>query len=169
MDTPADISEYLSGTIQFLWEHSWIFRESNTKFVESGVLDNIPRSWVEVIQKMTNEEFNRFPFGLATGDMPESLASLLQLVQEMSFQGRTYFCQLKEEITTLDRIKGMSPKKSHEIVRLAEVIRSRCGPEDILVDLGCGLVSKLSKNDLLIPLFFISGIFKPIFTRETQI
>lgn len=142
MDEPAALSDYLSRTMKFLSKHSWIFKESNTEFVEKSVLDNFPKSWIKALQNMKNEEFNRFPFGQTTEEIPEDLANLIHTIQELRVQGRSY-CRSMEISKTEERIKGMSPKKSHEIIRLGDVIRSRYGPEDILVDLGCGLVSKL--------------------------
>lgn len=142
---PTDIPDYLHRSIKLLLDYPWIFRESNTKFVERGVLDHIPNSWSDAIAQLTNEEFNELPCGLVNHNaLPEELTKLLRSAKDLR---RPISCgNLKvpgaaDGDLLQERIKGMSPKKSHEIIRLSEVIINQCGPDDVvLVDLGCGLV-----------------------------
>lgn len=132
-----------------LSEFSWIFRESNTKFVEQKVLDHIPRTWIDAVRVLSNEELNQLPSGLIREEFPEDLKRLLIGINELKLNHK------KSNIGSekmLKPLKGMSPKKSHEIVRLADVIIEQCGQVDVLVDLGCGLVGDC--NHFFLPTMF---------------
>lgn len=134
-------AEFLKRSIEYLLKFSWIFKESNTTFVEKGVLDHIPQSWVDAIAQLSNEDFAELPNKLIIPenwpvDLKEILGSANKLKQSIS--GRKV-----DRDSSQERIKGMSPKKSHEIIRLTQVIFSQCGSVDVLVDVGCGLVSQL--------------------------
>lgn len=140
---PTDIPDYLHRSIKLLFNYSWIFRESNTKFVEKGILDHIPNYWSDAIARLTNEEFNELPCGLTDhNSLPEELLQLLRSAKDLrSCGGDLKLAGADDVDLSQERIKGMSPKKSHEIIRLSEVIINQCGSADVvLVDLGCGLV-----------------------------
>lgn len=138
MIIPDDITRYLADAVQFLSNHSWIFKESNTKFVESHILDNIPKSWCDTLENLSCDDFNNFPAGSVDGGiLPEDLHKFLELVKQLKIKSHTTEKTLKPS----EKIKGMSPKKSHEVIRLADVIKTYCDDVDVLVDLGCGLVS----------------------------
>lgn len=139
MDRLKDIPDYLQRSVTLLSEFSWIFRESNTRFVEKGTLENLPNSWIEAIAELSNDEFNKLPRGLINKELPEDLRKLLVNIQGLGLD-------IKRSIRTVTehdkgRLKGMSPKKAHEITHLADVILHQCKNVDVLVDLGCGLVS----------------------------
>lgn len=135
MEEIENIPDYLHKAVRFLVENAWIFRESNTEFVDRGVLDNIPPTWTNSIAKLTNEEFNQLPSGLIWEDIPSDLRHLLQTAKELTSSPLLIKGTINER-----NIKGMSPKKSHEIIQLARTINEQCGGVDLLVDLGCGLV-----------------------------
>lgn len=143
MDGLVDIPDYLQRSVALLSKDAWIFRESNTKCVEMEVLDNIPEAWTEALSKLNNDEFNQMPCAAATAaTVPKDLEELLSTAHQLKleFNGED---QRAVHSTTEKLIKGMSPKKSHEIIRLAEFIHANCRSADVLVDLGCGLVREI--------------------------
>jgi hypothetical protein len=129
--------QYLKEAIDFLHEFNWLFRESNTEFLKHGVLDLLPAEWSKVL---IANSYN-LP---VDADLPQSLAAFLSKCKELS-------CRADQ---TLDigqnggKIRGVSPKKLHEILNLTAFIRNKLEnvEESVLVDLGSGAVSNQSSH-----------------------
>ncbi|KAG4067616.1 hypothetical protein HA402_005388 [Bradysia odoriphaga] len=140
----TDIDLYLSDTLQFLKEFRWIFTTSNTEFIVHGILHQIPSEWVPTIDSLSLDELNEIPFDYIKESWPISLQTFLTRLKKLkpsiveipinSEQNH------KEEPAFL---RGIKPKKIHEIYKLSEEI-SRCccdisNDSTVFVDLGCGV------------------------------
>lgn len=115
--------------------------------------------WITVFNTMTNEQLNRLPFLLSTvnskpnhltgsnqpqifSSFPESLMLFLRESAFMSVDRDHSEMSLTPTVVEKELTKGMSPKKLHEVERMASlvqevVVRSGC---NIVVDVGSGLV-----------------------------
>ncbi|XP_058830168.1 methyltransferase-like protein 25B [Topomyia yanbarensis] len=133
--------EYFRQCTGFLIQYMWIFENSNTKFVQAGVLDRLPNSWVCDLNSTTTKELNQIPLGYIkegwSNEFKQFLSTLVFLA--VSYERVNY------SITKAPLLKGVSPKKLYEIENLTMVIAAMCTPDEILLDFGSGL-GYLSQN-----------------------
>lgn len=55
--------EKFKEEILFLNKYSWIFRSDNVRYVKDGILEQIPKDWIETFDRMDFENgFNELPF-----------------------------------------------------------------------------------------------------------
>lgn len=135
-----DIEDYLKRAITILTQHSWIFREANTRFVEEEV--TIPGEWLSAFERIKNEQFNKLPIGWISDEFPVQLKDLLVEAKMLKATFYDYLVTTKPLTWNSSEkvIKRMSTKKSHEIQQLALVIKQELfSSADVLVDLGSGL------------------------------
>ncbi|XP_039436868.1 methyltransferase-like protein 25B [Culex pipiens pallens] len=132
---------YFNESVAFLSQHSWIFEQSNTKFVQNGTLDRIPAEWSADLESASNDEFNKIPLGYLNENWSHSFRQFLQSCFGL-YVNYELFSGSKETRATL---KGVGPKKMHEISNLTALIKDVCSQDEILLDFGSGL-GYLSQN-----------------------
>lgn len=130
----------LEEIVSFLAEYQWIYKNSNTKFIKAGVLDDFPGDWGQSLLKLSHEELNNIPFGRIPESLDDNLKGFLRKIAELSICVPSVDFH---ESQSLKSIKGINPKKLQEISSLSRQIHKICQEKEInyLVDLGCGLVS----------------------------
>jgi hypothetical protein len=124
--------EYLKEAVDFLNEFSWLFRESNTAFLKTKVLDHLPEEWCKILI----ENSYNLPVG---SDLPKSLATFHAKWRRLCCRSD----KIPDNSGNGAKIRGVSPKKLHEICNLTAFIKDKHhnSGETVLVDLGSGVVS----------------------------
>ncbi|KAL5019616.1 hypothetical protein ScPMuIL_002508 [Solemya velum] len=125
--------------LRFLVEYSWIYNFKVTDFISGQHWRSLPKEWVECLLALSVEELNELPFGFSKDEWPASLKTFVQ--QALTFGiGRTPAPRPGVEIPP-QLCQGMSPKKQHEVSRMADYVHSAATEAgcDIIVDVGSGL------------------------------
>lgn len=130
--------DYFQRATAFLSEHRWIFEQSNTKFVQAGILDAFPRTWIQDFKRANNEELNQIPLGYVNEAWCDDFKQFLRSVDSLSVEYERKCDSLDGNPAT---VKGISPKKLYEIRNLTSLIGDICEPSETLLDFGSGLVS----------------------------
>ncbi|KAL8563892.1 hypothetical protein ACOMHN_049548 [Nucella lapillus] len=142
----------------FLSQYHWIHDLQLTKFLESEVWNHLPSEWVTALTTMSVKELNHLPFQNSpeefslevspeiSADTPptnhhardNSLASFLRKATNLSHHHQQQQSQrviLPPPIQIGSGLrKGMSPKKLHEVERMASLVHQ------VAAELGCNLV-----------------------------
>ncbi|CAD7076865.1 unnamed protein product [Hermetia illucens] len=128
-------SVYFQECFDFLNDYKWIFSTSNTQYLKEDVLEQFPDEWQEYFITVENDELNAFPDGLNDQTLlPKSLQAFQQKLQLLKPRISSPRC------TETKLMKGMSPKKSHEIIQLAKLIEEKLKDKvNLLIDFGAGL------------------------------
>uniref|UniRef100_A0A1B0CN85 Methyltransferase domain-containing protein n=1 Tax=Lutzomyia longipalpis TaxID=7200 RepID=A0A1B0CN85_LUTLO len=127
----------LEDIVAFLTDFQWIFKHSNTKFIEAGILDTLPKHWAESLLCLSHADFNNIPFGKIPASLERDLKDFLQRISDLAITVPTIIVEERH----LKPIRGINPKKLQEISRLSRQIHEICQERGIayLVDLGSGL------------------------------
>ena len=165
--------EYFHEVVDFLKQHSWIYREANTMFLKNGILNEMPQEYKDYFANIKHEELHQFPYVHQPLDLHKTSTtiikfrqSLAKLIPEEAYQEPKYIEQQKAKP---DSLKKMNIKKQHEIQRLAnlvkDVLKLKQNDKDsvyeekcVLIDFGCGLgylselLYKFNKNLLILGL-----------------
>lgn len=59
-------SEFFVEAYAFLSEYNWIYRSSNTEYLNNGIFKEIPADWVQFCKQLPNDLLNAIPDGLET-------------------------------------------------------------------------------------------------------
>ncbi|XP_059615954.1 methyltransferase-like protein 25B [Phlebotomus argentipes] len=126
----------LEEIVAFLAEYQWIYKNSNTKFVKAGVLDDFPPNWFKSLMNLSHNELNNIPFGMIPDTLDEELKEFLMRISRLSIKVSS-----KEFPKSSKTMRGVNPKKFQEISNLSRQIHDICREKNIqyLVDLGSGL------------------------------
>lgn len=57
----TNAGKYFRDAFEFLNDYKWIYKSSNTEFLESGILEEMPDEWINCLSQLPNEEFNDIP------------------------------------------------------------------------------------------------------------
>lgn len=130
-------NSYFHDAFEFLSEFQWIFNTSNTQYITKCVLDKIPKSWLPSLLNLTNDELNELPFGGVNEKWDLNFVTFLQRLNRL----KPTYVNKRPNSGDYPKIKGVSPKKLHEIENLSAVINETCSEQliDVFVDFGCGL------------------------------
>ncbi|KAI4473839.1 hypothetical protein M0802_015922 [Mischocyttarus mexicanus] len=123
-----------------------------TEILVKESLNDIPKEWLDVLQCLSNEELNNFVVNKTLVSMFVDNTNLCSLpVWPKTLQSFIEKCKYINRLsrinlpTTLKMpqqfIKGLNPKKQHEIIHLAQLIHKQCETLNIkvIVDFGSGL------------------------------
>lgn len=134
--SPSSMEHCLSACAELLEEHRDLMESQITAFYVKGHLGCVDPAWLEDLEPLTYEELVRLPEH--TAEMREGLRSFVLRVVGLYPQ----FPQWKEEMDTKPiEVRGMSPKKVHEVRRLSAFIARAASEINVseVVDLGAGL------------------------------
>nr|XP_029734389.1 protein RRNAD1-like [Aedes albopictus] len=128
--------DYFRRSAEFLGRHRWIYEQSNTKFVQAGILDALPRTWIDDFRRASNEELNQMPLGRVNEAWCNDLKQFLRTVDSLRVE-----CERKCDSCgeNSKMIKGISPKKLYEIQNLTSLIGEVCDRNETFLDFGSGL------------------------------
>uniref|UniRef100_A0A0A1X6Z8 Protein RRNAD1 n=2 Tax=Zeugodacus cucurbitae TaxID=28588 RepID=A0A0A1X6Z8_ZEUCU len=138
--------DYFKASLAFLRDHSWIYKNPNTRFIKAGMLESIPSDYINYFLQLRNSELNIFPFLYDNEDFNNGIDSIaLQTFRS------TLRCLIPKEVHDIKilpdqleefpkwRLRKMSVKKQHEIMRLTKIIQIHCHDIHLLIDFGAGL------------------------------
>uniref|UniRef100_A0A182R9A0 Methyltranfer_dom domain-containing protein n=1 Tax=Anopheles funestus TaxID=62324 RepID=A0A182R9A0_ANOFN len=137
---PFDYTDYFSTAAQFLYKYKWIFCYNNTKFIRCGVLEQLPREWIEDLNAASNEEFNQIPLGYIKDTWSDSFRDFLLQVKRLQVQYEMHNIEQNDNSRKQKR-KGINTKKSYEIDNLCSFIQlgQPSNGATIYIDFGSGL------------------------------
>lgn len=130
---------YLHEAISFLNDHRFLYQNANTDILSKGILKKLPEIWTRRIENLNIDDIAALPY--SKSDIFDGffvkLGNLLPTLEECNGE-RCGFDLGKNQ----KRIKGLSPKKQHEISELSEGIHKQCVMKgvNLVIDLGSGLV-----------------------------
>ncbi|XP_055538834.1 uncharacterized protein LOC129726162 isoform X2 [Wyeomyia smithii] len=130
-----DFVEYFEQCALFLTQNKWIFETANTKFVQAGILESIPKLWISDLDSVTVEELNQIPLGYVNESWSEEFCSFLDTLRRLTVN----YDRLEAYTAKEPRIKGVSRKKMYEIENLTSVVGKICDQNEFLLDFGSGL------------------------------
>lgn len=137
-----DFENYFKDSTDFFDQYQWLFKYPITKILVENCLNEFPDDWLNVLQKLSTEELNKFANGeLINENWPPSL---LSFVNKCKILNKLPSLQIKSDCQLPKIFKlGLSEKKQHEIYYLAELINDKCLKHNLqtIVDFGSGLVS----------------------------
>lgn len=137
VENTFDYRKYFEVCATFLAQYKWIFENSNIRFVQAGVLDYFPTSWIAAMQGCTTEELNQIPLGYISKNWGGSFVQFLEARNKICIEFEIVDCT-----KTNEKIKGVSPKKQYEIDNLTAIICDKCNHlDEILLDVGSGDIS----------------------------
>ncbi|XP_058461538.1 methyltransferase-like protein 25B [Malaya genurostris] len=152
-DEHFKFGEYFTNCSKFLCQYKWIFEHSNTKFVQAGILDQLPKSWIRDLKSATTKELNLIPSGYVNENWSSDFKLFLSTVASLVVS----YDEVDYSTAKQPLLKGLSPKKQYEIENLTVVIEEMCCESEILLDFGSGL-GYLSQNLHLKKKFTVLGI-----------
>ncbi|XP_037278587.2 methyltransferase-like protein 25B [Rhipicephalus microplus] len=137
-------TEHLSSCARFLSEFSWIYNARMTDLLIAGTLDAIPAEWVNHIDKLSDEELGKVPFGLIKNDWPPSLRSFVSRAVEL---GEARFLEPSAELVSkktalpIAWCQGLTPKKQLELEWVAALVADVCNTAQCnkIIDVGAGV------------------------------
>ncbi|XP_063228825.1 methyltransferase-like protein 25B isoform X2 [Bacillus rossius redtenbacheri] len=137
----CNYESYFKESLCYLRDYQWIYNFAVTNVLVEDVLSRIPEDWLSALMQLTNDELNQLPFGFEKDGWPASLAAFcrrsraLLLAPEHGPPGVDP-AQLPRELRT-----GLSPKKQHEVCRLAALVQRECRAlgATCVLDVGSGL------------------------------
>uniref|UniRef100_A0A182TBR2 Methyltranfer_dom domain-containing protein n=1 Tax=Anopheles maculatus TaxID=74869 RepID=A0A182TBR2_9DIPT len=154
--SPFNYVEYFVRAAQFLAEYKWIFCYNNTKFIRNGVLEELPRGWINDLNGASNEEFNQIPVGFVKETWSDSFQEFLRQVKKLQVQyDRHDKKQHKDSGRQRQTRKGINAKKAYEIDNLCSVIESgylseliheRCDAKVLGIEGNAALVQKCNER-----------------------
>ncbi|XP_043279557.1 methyltransferase-like protein 25 isoform X2 [Venturia canescens] len=132
--------EYFCQVLDLLHETQWLYKFPVTEILIRNTLENFPDGWMSALRNLNNEELNELVVNKRIEiDRPESL---LSFVEKCRFLDKLPPV-ISDDVEILPKSfqTGMSKKKQHEIVCLANLVQSQCEKKGIktIVDLGAGL------------------------------
>lgn len=139
MDTYAE-KRYFLEALHLFYETQWLHNIPVTEILTKGSLDAIPKEWMEHLQILENDELNDFVVKkLTKSEWPDSLKTYIDQCDKINRllpTSASHFIELPQKF----RI-GLSKKKQHEIMHLAQLVHTRCKSHGIqtIIDLGAGL------------------------------
>lgn len=126
--------DYFEQCIEFFEKHCWIYKTSNTCFIQNSVCDNFPLEWKTYFTTVKNDNLNKFP----SRQLQTNYSTLDDFLQELNLLIPTKIPMSFPNINY--KLKKISKKKEHEITRLSSLIKKLCVNEiDVLIDFGSGL------------------------------
>lgn len=140
---------YFHQAISFLNDHSFLFKYANTDILSKGILEKLPENWTQCIEHLNIDEIATLPYSKSDifDGFFDKLSNLSPILEKCN-EHRCGFDLGKNQ----QRIKGLSPKKQHEIFELSEGIHNQCVMKgvNLIVDLGSGLVTIFTNTTLLL-------------------
>lgn len=141
------IGDYVASLTEFLANFSWIYDFKLTRFLRDGVYERIPDEWKQTLISLSNRELNELPYayGSVKEEWPPSLRDFVSEAISLLIQGndvRKSLGRETESVVLSGRIvRGMKPKKRHEVERMVAFVGQLCGEREIrhVVDVGAGL------------------------------
>ncbi|XP_035915164.1 protein RRNAD1-like [Anopheles stephensi] len=139
--SPFNYVDYFVRAVQFLAKYKWIFCYNNTKFIRSGVLEELPQQWIADLNAVSNEEFNQIPLGFIKDTWCDSFREFLLQVTQLQVQYDQHDNVPHKDNRQKPARKGINAKKAYEIDNLCSFIESvQCRANTTLyVDFGSGL------------------------------
>ncbi|CAD6217346.1 GSCOCG00004796001-RA-CDS [Cotesia congregata] len=136
-----EFENYFKDSTDFFYQYQWLFKYPITKILIENCLNEFPDDWLDILQKLSTEELNKFANGeLINENWPSSLISFVNKCKTLnklpSLKLKSGCCQLPKTFKL-----GLSEKKQHEIYYLAELINDKCLKHNVrkIVDFGAGL------------------------------
>lgn len=154
----ANDDAYFRAAVDFLHQHSWIYREANTSCLKS--FDAMPGYMKDYFLELTNDQLNIFPFVQEPlGECPKEVLRFRQEIANLTPTQAAAAAPAGDMPGNATRNNcKMSTKKLHEIDKLATHIHEHCPDTKFIVDLGSGLgylseaLLKLNDNYLILGL-----------------
>ncbi|XP_050072984.1 methyltransferase-like protein 25B [Anopheles maculipalpis] len=139
--SPFNYADYFASAAQLLVEYRWIFCYNNTKFIRSGVLEQLPQEWINDLDTASNEEFNQIPLGFVKDTWCDSFKEFLLQVKKLQVQYDPHGSALPKDNRPKAARKGINAKKAYEIDNLCNFIESVQRPAEatLYIDFGSGL------------------------------
>ncbi|XP_077524639.1 methyltransferase-like protein 25B isoform X2 [Amblyomma americanum] len=139
-----ETAEYLLSCARFLAEFSWMYEARMTDLLITGTLDRIPVEWVNHLDKLTDEELAKVPFGLIMSSWPADLQAFVSRAMEL---GVARFLEPPAKPVvgkasfppTLRR--GLTPKKCMELEWVTALVADVCNGAQCgkVLDVGAGV------------------------------
>jgi hypothetical protein len=152
-----DAASEASALAGLLQEHAWIARCWLSSFVLDGLWDRLPSGWQQALLELPDEDLARLPTSLPIPESwPDGLCKFLRLARgeasdhtpscaaalDLAIAAEpTAAAMSRWHFSQVAKVRNMSPKKQHEVMRLAPLIARvarQCGAT-MVVDLGSGL------------------------------
>ncbi|KAK2579792.1 hypothetical protein KPH14_012184 [Odynerus spinipes] len=133
------LHKYFLDALCLFHETQWIYNHPVTEILINGSLDAIPEEWLNILKSLRNEEFNNFVVKKTLSAWPNTLKHFIKkckLINKLSYTNSPVIINVPQQF-----IKGLNPKKQHEIIHLAQLVHTKCQIQNIevIVDFGCGL------------------------------
>lgn len=133
------LNKYFLDALCLFYDTRWLYNHPVTEILINGSLDAIPKEWLNILQTLQNEELNNFVVNKILPTWPITLQNFIQkckLINKLSYTNSPITLNVPKQF-----IKGLNPKKQHEIIHLAELIHAKCQTQNIevIIDFGCGL------------------------------
>ncbi|EZA49271.1 Protein RRNAD1 [Ooceraea biroi] len=139
MDIDAE-KKYFFEALCLFHEMQWLHNVPVTEILTRRSLDAIPKGWTEQLEILKNEELNNFAMGKTIkAEWPDSLKAYLSRCKEIN---RLPLVPVLSSVELPKNFRtGLSQKKQHEIMHLANLVHEQCTPHNIqtIIDLGAGL------------------------------
>lgn len=135
-----DHESYFKDVLKFFHDSQWIFNTPVTEILVKNSLDNFPNGWLDVLQNLNNDELNNFVAEKKyETNWPNSLIKFVEKCKEIDRLEKPE-PEPNLQLPSLF-LKGLTPKKQHEILHLTNLVRKQCLEENIstIVDFGAGL------------------------------
>ena len=118
-----DRSSVIGNILQLLSDYSWIYNFKVTNLLTDKILETIPVVWIEFLSNLSVESFNDILIhqkSQETEGIPGDVRRFLELYNSslIAFES-SISCQESEDPGDL---RGVSPKKIHEIKSFADFI-----------------------------------------------
>ncbi|KAK2718141.1 hypothetical protein QYM36_005447 [Artemia franciscana] len=135
------LEEYFDDALTFFGRFHWIYDSPNNEILIRNVLEKIPLEWCSIDPNQIEAYFDSFatPQRYSCEEsIPESLKDFARMTRKLSLNIPEFNLKKADDLPII--MKGLSPKKLHEILRLCALVKL-FEEEGIsgVVDIGCGL------------------------------
>ncbi|KAF7379047.1 hypothetical protein HZH66_015281 [Vespula vulgaris] len=133
------LNKYFLDALCLFHETQWIYNHPVTEILVKGSLDAIPKEWLDVLQSLSSEELNNFVVNKTLPVWPKTLQNFIEkckYINKLLDINPSIRLEVPQQF-----IKGLNPKKQHEIMHLAQLIHTQCKTQkiDVIIDFGSGL------------------------------
>ncbi|XP_014605010.1 PREDICTED: protein RRNAD1-like [Polistes canadensis] len=133
------LNKYFLKALYLFHKTQWIYNHPVTEILVKGSLDAIPKEWLDVLQILSSEELNNFVVNKTLSVWPKTLQNFIEkckYTNKLSHVNPSTTLKVPHQF-----IRGLNPKKQHEIIHFAELIHTQCKTLNIevIIDFGSGL------------------------------
>jgi hypothetical protein len=141
--THTDAKAYLNTACEYLHQHKYLHNAPVISFFTLKLDTQVPDAWVAALDDLSQHELTRIVTNPDEFDMstwPPALVALLQAGAALRSSRAPLAMKLDEFPAILHQLKGSTPKKNHESLRLAQLVAVLAENQECntIVDVGAG-------------------------------